>query len=91
MKARRLLAPLAALLLLAVPVMSQTIKMGTLVPSGSTWDTNLKILAADWAKATDGNVRLKIYAGGRAGDESDMLRKLRFNQLQAAGLSLSGM
>jgi len=87
----RLLCLGAVLLIAASSVSAQTIKMGTLVPAGSTWDRNLKILAADWARATDGQVRLKIYAGGRAGDEPDMLRKLRFNQLQAAGLSLSGM
>jgi TRAP-type C4-dicarboxylate transport system substrate-binding protein len=68
-----------------------TIKMGTLVPNGSPWEKNLKKLAADWARISNGRVQLKIFAGGRAGDEPDMLRKMRFNQLQAAGLSVSGL
>ncbi|HUV06622.1 MAG TPA: TRAP transporter substrate-binding protein DctP, partial [Spirochaetia bacterium] len=73
------------------PLSAQIIKMGTLVPGGSPWDQNLRILAADWDRITNGKVQLKIYAGGRAGDESDMLRKMRFNQLQAVGLSIGGL
>jgi TRAP-type C4-dicarboxylate transport system substrate-binding protein len=65
--------------------------MGTLVPNGSPWEQNLKKLAAEWAKISNGRVRLQIFAGGKAGDEPDMLRKMRFNQLQAAGLSVSGL
>jgi TRAP-type C4-dicarboxylate transport system substrate-binding protein len=68
-----------------------TIKMGTLVPPGSSWDQSLKKLAADWARLSNGQVVLKIYGGGRAGDEPDMLRKLRFNQLQAVGLTMVGL
>ena len=72
-------------------VCALTIKMGTLVPPGSPWDLNLKWLASEWAKISKGRVILKIYSGGRAGDEEDMLRKMRFNQLQAAGLSIAGL
>jgi TRAP-type C4-dicarboxylate transport system substrate-binding protein len=77
--------------ILAVPLSALTIKMGTLVPPGSSWDLSLKKLAADWAKISKGRVVLKIYGGGRAGDEPDMLRKLRFNQLQAVGLTMVGL
>ncbi len=68
-----------------------TIKLGTLVPPGSAWELNLKWLAAEWAKISKNRVVLKIYSGGRAGDEQDMLRKMRFNQLQAVGLSIAGL
>jgi TRAP-type C4-dicarboxylate transport system substrate-binding protein len=52
---------------------------------------HLKKLAADWARISGGKVILKAYTGGRAGDESDMLRKIRLGQLHAAGLSVAGL
>ncbi len=68
-----------------------TIKLGSVIPPNSPWDRNLRILGADWASISAGRVTLKIYPGGVAGDEPDMLRKMRFGQLQAAGLSPLGL
>jgi TRAP-type C4-dicarboxylate transport system substrate-binding protein len=87
----KILIGVVIFLFLTITLSALTIKMGTLIPPGSPWDQNLKILAADWAKLTNGKVILKVYAGGRAGDEPDMLRKLRFNQLQAVGLTMVGL
>ncbi len=88
---KRILAVFFFIVVVAVPLSALTIKMGTLVPPGSSWDQSLKRLAADWARLTKGKVVLKIYGGGRAGDEPDMLRKLRFNQLQAVGLTMAAL
>lgn len=88
---KRVLAFVFMIIVVAVPLSALTIKMGTLVPPGSAWDQSLKKLAADWARLSKGKVILKIYTGGRAGDEPDMLRKLRFNQLQAVGLTMVGL
>ena len=82
---------LLLVILIAGPLSGLTIKLGTLVPAGSPWELYLKNLAGEWARISQGQVSLKIYSGGRAGDESDMIRKMRFNQLQAAGLSVSGL
>ncbi len=68
-----------------------TIKLGTMAPDGSTWHQLLKQMAADWKKASDGQVRMKIYPSGVAGNEIDMLRKMRIGQLQAAALSVTGL
>lgn len=68
-----------------------TIKLGTMAPDGSTWHQLLKEMAADWAKASDGLVKVRIYPSGVVGNETDMVRKMRIGQLQAAALSVVGL
>ncbi len=67
------------------------IKMASLVPDGSVWGKILKDMGADWQEQTDGEVSLRLYAGGVAGNESDVVRKMRIGQLHAAALSISGL
>ncbi len=94
-RARR--AALITLLLLAVlglaagPAAGQVVKLATLVPEGSVWDKALKQMGADWQAATEGRVKLRIYPGGVAGDEPDIVRKMRIGQLQAATLTTTGL
>lgn len=76
---------------LAVGAQGRTIKLATLVPSGSIWDKTLKTMGSDWATATGGRVNLRIYSGGVAGDDPDMVRKMRIGQLQAATVTVSGL
>lgn len=87
------LAALAALLLLttAAAAPAQTIKLGTVAPANSPWDLVLRRLAADWSRISGGEVELKIFPGGIAGDEPDMIRKLRIGQLQAATLTAGSL
>lgn len=68
-----------------------TIKLATLAPKDSPWHTILQEMAANWAKASDGKIKLKIYPGGVAGDEGDMVRKIRIGQLQAAAVTNAGL
>jgi TRAP-type transport system periplasmic protein len=84
---------LTALLLLAAPALAQdvTLKLGTLAPQGSTWHSLLKELGEKWGEASGGKVKLKIYAGGTQGSESDMVRKIGVGQLQAASITNVGM
>ena len=85
---------LMAILLLLVPAIhcpAITIKVATLVPEGSPWHKALKKIAAEWHEISDGRVRLKIYAGGIAGDETDTIRKMRINQIQAAMVTGKGL
>jgi TRAP-type C4-dicarboxylate transport system substrate-binding protein len=88
----RLIA-IAALLTLPLAAHSRevTIKLGTLAPVGSSWHEALKELAERWAQLSDGQVRLKIYAGGTQGGEGDMVRKMGIGQLQAASITAVGM
>ncbi|MDA8017587.1 MAG: TRAP transporter substrate-binding protein DctP [Thermoanaerobaculia bacterium] len=68
-----------------------TIKMATLVPQGSVWDRILREMGNRWQEDTNGQVRLTIYAGGVAGDEPDVVRKMRIGQLHAAAISTAGL
>jgi len=70
---------------------AQTLKLGTIVPEGSLWDKAMRQLGAAVARDTAGRVKFQIYPGGVAGDETDLLRKMRIGQLQAALISAPGM
>lgn len=67
------------------------IKHGTLAPKGSPWYEAMERLANGWKKASKGQVKVNIYPGGVAGDEGDMLRKIRIGQLQSATLTGIGL
>ena len=68
-----------------------TIKMATIFPDGSVWGKILKDMGAEWQEETDGEVSLRLYGGGIAGNEADVVRKMRIGQLHAAALSVSGL
>jgi len=80
-----------ALAVAAQAAAGQVIKLGTLAPAGSPWEQALRKLAGDWSRLSIGRVSLRIYPGGVAGDEDDMLRKIRIGQLNAAALSGPGL
>jgi TRAP-type C4-dicarboxylate transport system substrate-binding protein len=44
-----------------------------------------------WSKETQGRVTLRIYPGGVAGDEPDIVRKMRIGQLQAGAITTAGL
>jgi len=70
---------------------ANVVKLATLVPEGSVWDKALREMGADWATATQGRVTLRVYPGGVAGDEPDVVRKMRIGQLQAAAITTAGL
>ena len=67
------------------------IKMSTLAPNGSPWHELLLEMAEQWKEASDGKVTLRIYPGGVAGSEGDIIRKMRIGQLHAAAVSVGGL
>jgi TRAP-type C4-dicarboxylate transport system substrate-binding protein len=67
-----------------------TLKIGTVAPVGSPWTESLRRLSAEWNRISGGQVILKIYAGGIAGEEEDMIRKMRIGQLDGAALTQLG-
>lgn len=89
--------PLALCAALLVPTgprgapVATTIKMATLVPDGSVWDKAFRRMGSEWKEQTDGRVQLRMYSGGVAGDEPDIIRKMRIGQLNAAALTLPGL
>lgn len=80
-----------ALLAVATLGSAQTLKLATLVPEGSIWDKSTRELGAAIQGATAGRVKFQIYPGGVAGDEPDILRKMRIGQLQGGYFSASGL
>jgi TRAP-type C4-dicarboxylate transport system substrate-binding protein len=91
MKHRRALILLVVFLICASQAGALVIKVGSVAPEGSPWDKALKRIALDWQKISGGRVTMKIYSGGIAGDEPDMIRKMRINQIQAAAMTGSGL
>jgi len=67
------------------------IKAASLMPEGSPWTIALHDLAREIKKQTQGKVQFKIYAGNPPGVEADVLRKMRVNQIHAAGFTGVGL
>ncbi|HEX4824236.1 MAG TPA: TRAP transporter substrate-binding protein DctP [Candidatus Polarisedimenticolaceae bacterium] len=67
------------------------VKMATLVPAGSAWNTSLTEMGQKWQQVSGGKVTLKLYAGGVAGDDADVVRKIRLGTLNAGFLATSGL
>jgi len=87
----RLLPVLALFPLCGQAAPEYTIKFATLAPPGSTWMNLLK----DWdtelrAKSND-RIGFKFYPGGVQGDEPEVLKKIRFNQLQGGAFTGYGI
>ena len=68
-----------------------TIKMATLAPQGSEWNQVLQEMGAAWEKASRGQVAFRLYPGGVAGDDADIVRKMRLGTLNAGLLSGMGL
>lgn len=66
---------------------AQTIKLGSLAPEGSPYHKALQEIAQSWRGLSGGKINVRIYPGGIVGDESDMIRKMRIGQLNAAALT----
>ncbi len=75
----------------SAPATAQTIKLGTLAPEGSVWYNVLRDMAEEWKEISNGRIQVRIYPGGIAGDDSDMVRKVRIGQLHAAALTGQGL
>ncbi len=93
MGVRRVLVLILTIVGAASALSAQTtqIKLGSVVPDGSIWHKALKQMGAEWSEQTQNRVGLVVFAGGTQGDEPTMVRKMRFNQLQAAGLTAVGL
>jgi TRAP-type transport system periplasmic protein len=82
---------LICLVVSATPATAITIKLASVAPEQSPWGIALNRMAAEWEQITDGAVRVIVYHNSMAGEEADVLRKIRIGQLHAAVLTSSGM
>jgi TRAP-type C4-dicarboxylate transport system substrate-binding protein len=67
------------------------IRMATLVPDGSSWHLILKETAERWKQASGGRVTVRLFPGGVAGDDPDVVRKMRLGTLNAGVLTSVGV
>jgi TRAP-type C4-dicarboxylate transport system substrate-binding protein len=67
------------------------IKLATMAPKGSAFYQALKNMGDQWRTASDNNVRLKIYPGGVAGGDRDVIRKMKLGTVSAGMITSSGL
>lgn len=75
----------------AARAQSNTLRIATIVPEGSIWDTTLRRMGDQWKDATANRVSITVFSGGSQGDEPTLVRKMRLNTLQGAALSVVGL
>ena len=88
---KRLFAVVIVLVLMSSLVFAQTIKISSVAPASTPWGKGLNQLASEWAKISNGRVKVQIFHGGIAGTESDAVRKMRLGQLHGASASPVGL
>jgi TRAP-type C4-dicarboxylate transport system substrate-binding protein len=88
---RILVASAASLLLATSPALAQEIRIATLAPSDSQWMRDMLAGGERIRELTDGRVVLKFRAGGIAGSDEAVLRKVRIRDLQGGAFSAGGL
>ena len=90
-----LLAGLAlCALLCSLPLSAErtyVLKFATLAPAGTSWMKLLQDWADEVREKSAGRLIFKIYPGGVQGDEPDVIRKIRFGQLQGGAFTGYGI
>ena len=67
------------------------LKFATLAPEGSAWMNIIDAWSKQVEQESGGRLKFKLYPGGVAGDEPDVLRKIRFGQLHGAAITGHGI
>jgi TRAP-type transport system periplasmic protein len=75
----------------AVTAEEVSIKFATLAPEGTPWMNLMQEMNEELRRQSNGQLSFRFYAGGVAGDERDVIRKIRINQLQGGAFSGFGM
>jgi len=89
--------PISVLILACAFILTSTelhaaslVKLGTLAPKGSSFEKILIGMGSEWSRVPDGPT-LRIYPGGTAGGESEMVRKMKIGEIDASLLSAEGL
>lgn len=67
------------------------LKFASLAPEGSTWQNGLQAAADEVRERSGGRLVFRMYAGGVAGDEKDVLRKIKIGQLHGGAFTGVGL
>ena len=85
------LASMATPIVAAPPAPELIVKMASPAPDGSAWHLALKEMAARWKTASAGRVVVRLFPGGVAGDDQDVVRKMRAGTLHASVVMTIGL
>ena len=80
-QSRRVFRPISALLTLGLvaasaPAEAASFRLASLAPQDSAWGRLIQQMATEVDKATGGEVKFKLYLGGKLGDEAKVTKKL---------------
>jgi len=80
-------------LLLPLPGLAEpvVIKFATVAPEGTPWMNIMEEMNQEIQEKSAGQVSFRFYPGGVAGDERDVIRKIRINQLHGGAFSGFGL
>lgn len=67
------------------------VKIASVVPKNSVWLQCLQDMAEDWKTISNGQVTVRLYGGGVAGDDVDVVRKIKLGTLDGSLLSVTGL
>ena len=89
-RASRFLVPVL-LACLGFAASAADLKLATVAPDGSHWMQQMRAGSEEIKTRTGGRVVLKFYPGGVMGNDSQVLRKVRANQLQGGAFAAGGL
>ena len=84
-----IMALLVSRVSLAAP--EYVIKFATLAPPGTTWMNLMQEWDTELRARSNGRIGFKFYPGGVQGDEPEVLKKMRFHQLQGGAFTGYGI
>jgi TRAP-type C4-dicarboxylate transport system substrate-binding protein len=67
------------------------IKFATLAPEGTPWMNLMQEMNQEIQRKSNGQVMFRFYSGGVAGDEQDVIRKMRIHQLHGGAFTGFGL
>lgn len=67
------------------------IRVGTLVPHGTSYHRNLLTMGDKWRQLSTGSVRITVFPGGTQGGDSEMVGLMQTGNLDAALLTAVGL
>lgn len=77
-----------AFALAATPLFAEiTLKYATLAPENTVWARTIKKCVDEIAAKTNGEVKVRVFYGGIAGDEPSVMRKLRTGTIDIASFT----
>jgi TRAP-type C4-dicarboxylate transport system substrate-binding protein len=80
-----------SLLLPALHVSADTLKIATLAPDGTSWMKIMREGATEVEQLTSGRVKIRFYPGGVMGNDNSVLRKIRVGQLHGGAITAGGL